>query len=212
MNSTDFGALPRHVLISKSLNLNPSFHQAEARRTILRKYGTSKVKEADVHWPGAPMIPWIPRRLNSFSLSFGTSDLGNLHSLKEPSSAWGSRLCRHTSPVKEGYAADSVNHMSEQPLGISFSLPSHPFSFLLSLLSSSIFGVNPSLINHFFLKLSMSACSSVRPYDKSFANISGTFGGLFVPKIASCWFLFKRASSLAICEWGLLKASTRVFR
>ena len=57
--------------------------------------------------------------------------------------------------------------------------------FLLSLLSSSIFGVNPSLINHFFLKLSMSACSSVRPYDKSFANISGTFGGLFVPNIAS---------------------------
>ncbi|CAJ1964318.1 unnamed protein product [Sphenostylis stenocarpa] len=31
----------------------------------------------------------------------------------------------------------------------------------------------------------MSACSSVRPYDKSFANISGTFGGLFVPNIAS---------------------------
>ena len=44
--------------------------------------------------------------------------------------------------------------------------------------------MNPS---HFFLKLSMSASSSVRPYDKSLANISGTFGvgGLFVPNIAS---------------------------
>lgn len=36
-------------------------------------------------------------------------------------------------PVKEGYAADSVNHMSEQPLGINFSLPKRrsPFFFFL---------------------------------------------------------------------------------
>lgn len=86
-----------------------------------------------------------------------------------------------TPPQKEGYAADSVNHMSEQPLGIYLSLPRRRLRvtlFLLSLLSSSIFGVNPSLIKISFLKRSMSACSSVRPYDKSFANISGTLCGL----------------------------------
>jgi len=40
----------------------------------------------------------------------------------------------------------------------------------------------------------MSACSSARPYDKSFTNISGTFGCLFVPNIASsiAGFFFKK--------------------
>ncbi|CAJ1937607.1 unnamed protein product [Sphenostylis stenocarpa] len=50
----------------------------------------------------------------------------------------------------------------------------------------------------------MSACSSVRPYDKSFANISGTFGGLFVPNIAS---------SIAEILWpGSVKRNRRINR
>ena len=54
-----------------------------------------------------------------------------------------SRLCHYTSLVKDGYIVDLINHMSEQLLGIYLSLPTQGLRvtpFLLSLLSSSIFG------------------------------------------------------------------------
>lgn len=115
----------------------------------------------------------------------------------------GSRLCRHTSPVKEGYAADSVNHMSEQPLGIYLSLPRRRLRvtlFLLSLLSSSIFGVNPSLIKiSFFEKVHVCLffCTAIwQVICEHFGNLVWSFCSKH--RIQYCWFLFKRASSLAM--------------
>ena len=115
----------------------------------------------------------------------------------------GSRLCRHTSPVKEGYVADSVNHMSEQPRGIYLSLPRRRLRvtlFLLSLLSSSIFGVNPSLIKiSFFEKVHVCLffCTAIwQVICEHFGNLVWSFCSKH--RIQYCWFLFKRASSLAM--------------
>jgi len=52
------------------------------------------------------------------------------HSSGKPMTFFSLEAGRHTSPVKEGYSADSVNHMSEQDLFFITSFGS-PFFFFL---------------------------------------------------------------------------------